>query len=195
MVCLASALSCLVGCGVSEGSWKSRQHISCGFGSSTEPAFSLSSFMLRFAGVTLWGPVLILPGQTIAASLGLSLPRDCWLSKSHPSPESPGLLAPSWQPRWLWRTRASFTHWWWLSFPAQAHGGQQTVGGEWHTPLTSISSLLSLGCSPVLAHISCFSFFRLASTVQVPLCTQAWDDSQTPVPSLLKTKWQLIKNV
>lgn len=38
---------------------------------------------------------------------------------------------------------------------------------------------------------SCFSFFRLASTVQVQWCTWAWDYSQAPGAPLLKVKWPL----
>lgn len=38
---------------------------------------------------------------------------------------------------------------------------------------------------------SCFSFFRLASTVQVRWCTWAWDYSQAPSAPLLKVKWPL----
>lgn len=85
--------------------WKSAQHGSHGFGSSTDSAFNVSPLTLWFAGIILCGLIWTLPDQTVAASLGPSLSRDCWLSNGHPSPENTVLLILFWQVGWFWRSK------------------------------------------------------------------------------------------
>lgn len=148
--------------------------------------------MLWFSGVTLWDPCwhcltkLLLPRgghlcQRLLAKQGSPI---IW----EPSTPSTLLAAKVVMKNQsiLYSLIKALLPWWSLQGSAD--------NGQWYTHPTSISRLLILGCSAVLEHISCFSFFRFASIVQAPRCIHTWDYSHSPVALLLKAKGPFIEN-